>query len=152
MGDGRATAHAVMKVDPTGRVRPTKKVDKTRRSRASTASTFKDALKTATVTAPPVPALAAGIEAVDALLAIQEVDAVEREATRPQAYRRGEQLLDRLDEIRLGLLSGGLSEARLNEIAAMVAEKRRSSDDPGLEQVLDEIELRVKVELAKLGR
>ncbi len=102
-----------------------------------------------TTLTPPV----TGVEAVDALLAIQEVDPGQaKDDRRSHARRHGERLLDRLDEIRLGLLSGVVAAGRLDEIAALVAEKRGSGDDPGLDQVLDEIELRVKVELAKLGR
>lgn len=143
-----------MKVDPTGRVRPTKTTLKTGKSRAGGASAFKDALAdAAAATVAPTSAPVTGVEAVDALLAIQEVDPGQaKDDRRSRAHRRGERLLDQLDEIRLGLLSGGVSAGRLNDIAALVAEKRGSGDDPALDQVLDEIELRVKVELAKLGR
>ncbi len=142
-----------MKVDPTGRVRPTKTTVKTGKGRAGGASAFKAALEdAAAATAAPTSAPVTGVEAVDALLAIQEVDPVGEDDRRSRAHRRGERLLDQLDEIRLGLLSGGVAAGRLDEIAALVAEKRGSGDDPALDQVLDEIELRVKVELAKLGR
>lgn len=142
-----------MKVDPTGRVRPTKTTLKTGKARAAGASAFKDALEdAAAATVAPTSAPVTGVEAVDALLAIQEVDPVGEDDRRSRARRRGERLLDQLDEIRLGLLSGGVGAGRLDEIAALVAEKRGSGDDPALDQVLDEIELRVKVELAKLGR
>lgn len=141
-----------MKVDPTRRIRPAKAATKTGKAGAG-GTGFKDALREATASAPAAaPAPATGVEAVDALLAIQEVDATGGEKRRSQARRRGERLLDRLDEIRMGLLRGGISEARLEEIATLVAERRGPSDDPALERVLDEIELRLKVELAKLGR
>ncbi len=143
-----------MKVDPTGRVRPTKTTVKTGKGRAGGASAFKVALEdAAAATAAPTSAPVTGVEPVDALLAIQEVDPGQaKDDRRWHARRRGERLLDQLDEIRLGLLSGGVAAGRLDEIAALVAEKRGSGDDPALDQVLDEIELRVKVELAKLGR
>ncbi len=140
-----------MKVDPTGRVVPIKTTRKAGKSRG--ASAFKDALAdAAAATTAATSAPVTGVEAVDALLAIQEVDPVGADDRRGRAHRRGERLLDRLDEIRLGLLSGGVAAGRLAEISALVAENRGSSDDPALDQVLDEIELRVKVELAKLGR
>ncbi|MFQ5774593.1 MAG: flagellar assembly protein FliX [Kiloniellaceae bacterium] len=87
---------------------------------------------------------------VDALLALQEV-ANELEAD-GQARRRGEELLDRLDEVRLALLSGRLPVAAVERLAALVAARRARVRDPHLAQVLDEIELRAAVELAKLGR
>ncbi len=143
-----------MKVGPTGRVRPIKTTVKAGKGRGTSA--FKDALEeAAAATVAPTSAPLTGVEAGDALLAIQEVDPVGGDDRRSLAHRRGERLLDRLDrldEIRLGLLSGGVAADRLTEIAALVAEKRGSSGDPALEQALDEIELRVKVELAKLGR
>jgi hypothetical protein len=61
-------------------------------------------------------------------------------------------MLDRLDEIRHGLLTGTLSRARLGELNDLVREQRGAVGDPGLAQVLDEIELRARVELAKLDR
>lgn len=85
----------------------------------------------------------------DGLLALQEVpDAVARNA---RARRHGEDLLDRLDELRLALLTGRLSPARIEALSAMVAARKEQVTDPGLSQILEEIELRAAVELAKLG-
>ena len=86
----------------------------------------------------------------DGLLALQEVpDAVARNA---RARRRGEDLLDRLDELRLALLTGRLSPGRIHALSAMVAAQKEQVTDPGLSQILEEIELRAAVELAKLGQ
>ena len=85
----------------------------------------------------------------DGLLALQEVpDAVARNA---RGRRRGEDLLDRLDELRLALLTGRLSPGRIHALSAMVAAQKEQVTDPGLSQILEEIELRAAVELAKLG-
>ena len=65
---------------------------------------------------------------------------------------QGEDLLDELDQIRIGLLTGSLPRATLERLAARVEAKRHRVDDPSLIQILDEIELRAAVELAKLGR
>lgn len=77
------------------------------------------------------------------LLAAQEVGADETER------RRGHAVLDRLDELRLGLLAGGLSRRSLERLGALVAAERARAVDPRLAQILDEIDLRAKVELAK---
>jgi len=53
--------------------------------------------------------------------------------------------------VRADLLAGVISEDRLEALASQVA-NRQSSGDEQIDSVLDEIELRVKVELAKLGR
>ena len=77
------------------------------------------------------------------LLAAQEVGADETER------RRGHAVLDHLEELRLGLLAGGLSRRSLERLGALVAAERARAVDPRLAQVLDEIDLRAKVELAK---
>jgi hypothetical protein len=83
------------------------------------------------------------------LLALQEVaDATQ---SRRRAVKRGNDLLDRLDEIRHGLLLGTISPDRLVVLARNLREQRANIDDPQLIAVLDEIELRAAVELAKLG-
>jgi hypothetical protein len=92
----------------------------------------------------------AALAPVDALLALQEVS--EDPGGRGRGRRRGEELLDSLDDLRLGLLSGRMSLGALERLSTMVAAKRGQVDDPGLVQILDEIEIRAAVELAKLGR
>lgn len=87
---------------------------------------------------------------VDALLALQEVS--EDPGGRNRGRRRGEELLSYLDDLHLGLLSGRMSLGALEQLAAVVAAQRGQVDDPRLAQVLDEIEVRAAVELAKLGR
>lgn len=84
---------------------------------------------------------------IDGLLALQEVDdSTER---RQRSRKRGDDLLDRLDEIRHGLLIGGVPRASLQNLANLVRERRQEIADPALQEVLDEIELRAAVELAK---
>lgn len=100
---------------------------------------------------------AAPVAPVDALLALQEVpDAAQG---RRQAIARAENMLDILDDVRVALLEGRLPKARLMQLLRLVEQKRDSRtsfQDPRLQQVLDEIELRARVELAKyeahLGR
>ena len=84
------------------------------------------------------------------LLALQEVpDVRERRA---RARRRAEDLLDRLDLLRMALLSGRLPVAEIEKLAVTASERRELLDDPGLSAVLGEIETRAAVELAKRGR
>jgi len=91
--------------------------------------------------------------AVDALLALQEVDdALQSPKQNRQAISRGENLLDRLDDIRVGLLTGTIPESQLVTLAQTIAEQRASVDDSNLRSILDDIELRAAVELAKFER
>ena len=89
----------------------------------------------------------AGVAGVSALMALQGVeDATER---RRRAMRRGGGLLDRLDELKLMMLAGQDGVGALNNLARAVREERPDSADPGLNAVLDQIDLRAAVELAK---
>jgi hypothetical protein len=85
---------------------------------------------------------------VDVLLSAQEMpDAL---ASRRRGVQRGNALLDRLDDLRHALLSGVLPRARLDELANLARTARETIDDPRLVAILDDIDLRVAVELAKL--
>jgi hypothetical protein len=89
-----------------------------------------------------------GVMGVEALLALQDVGGpLERKR---RAVRRAGRILDVLDEIRIGLLEGGLNGADLDRLRRAVRDERERTDDPALEAVLDEIEVRAAVEAAKL--
>lgn len=90
----------------------------------------------------------ASLSGVDALLALQGVASPAGE--RQKAVRRGRDMLDMLDEIRRGLLEGAVSESTLRRLAGLANTRREDFIDPGLSQVLDDIDLRARVELAKL--
>lgn len=87
---------------------------------------------------------------VDAVLAAQDVG--DREGGARQARDRAELMLARLEDIRTGLLMGTIPESSLEQLATTARSKREGFDDPRLTEILDDIELRARVELAKLGR
>lgn len=87
---------------------------------------------------------------VNCVLDIQEVDDALSRAARGKL--RAEDLLDKLDELRLDLLTGAISENKLQRLAQVVASRRAEINDPNLNQILDEIDLRAQVELAKFSR
>lgn len=91
-----------------------------------------------------------GINVADAIFAAQMVDGEEEKEIRKKLLKRGQTLLEKLEEIRDGLLMGYISRDRLIEISRMVKDNRYQSEDPRLQEILGEIELRVEVELAKL--
>lgn len=90
------------------------------------------------------------LAAMDALISIQEVP--DATARRSKAIARAQDMLDLLEEIKLAILTGALPRARINKLARIVAEVREDVGEEGLTHVLDEIELRARVELAKLER
>ncbi len=90
----------------------------------------------------------AGVMGVDALLALQDVGGpLERKR---RAVGRAGRILDVLDEVKLALLDGSLDLGQLDRLRRAVRDERARTDDPKLEGVLDEIELRAAVEIAKL--
>jgi hypothetical protein len=91
---------------------------------------------------------AGGVMGVEALLALQDVEGpLERKR---RSVRRAGRLLDELVGIKLALLGGELGGGQIEQLARAVREQRAATDDPRLEAVLDEIETRAAVELAKL--
>ncbi len=91
--------------------------------------------------APPTP--------VDALIALQEVPDASSGGRR--AMTRGSGMLDLLDDVRVGLLSGVIPRGRLQSLLDTLKGRRESIEDPRLAQLIDEIDLRASVELAKLS-
>ena len=86
---------------------------------------------------------------MDALLALQSVE--DPLFAKKKAIRRGNALLDTLETIKADLLLGQVSEGRLNHLMALISQARERNL-PGLDGILDDIELRARVELAKFGR
>ncbi len=84
---------------------------------------------------------------VSNILGAQEVDdALSHEA---KGKLRAEDILDRLDELRVELLTGQLSRDKLRQLSHVVLSRRAQVKDPRLAEILDEIDLRAQVELAK---
>ena len=84
---------------------------------------------------------------VSALMALQGVeDVTER---RRRAIRRGGGLLDRLEELKLALLMGEAGDGALERLTRTLREERPVDADAGLNNLLDQIDLRAAVELAK---
>jgi hypothetical protein len=89
-----------------------------------------------------------GVVGVEALLALQDVGSpLERKR---RAVRRAGRILDVLDDIKVGLLEGELTAGDLDRLGRAIRDEREQTDDPRLEAVLDDIELRAAVEMAKL--
>lgn len=98
--------------------------------------------------APAPTAPTAPLSSTNPMLAWQEIGDDEME--RRQAVRHGRLTLDALDELRHAMLMGALPVRLLREMEALVTEQRRYRPDPQLSAILDEIELRAAVELAKV--
>ena len=138
----------VMKVDGS---RPVD-VARTLRGRGATTSSSSFSpiySEEAKASAPASGSGSASVSGVDALLALQGVPGPNSE--RAKAARRGNEILELLDEVRIGLLEGAVSQGTLNRLVKLVEVNREEFTDPGLSSILDEIDLRARVELAKLS-
>ncbi len=88
------------------------------------------------------------VSSLEALIALQEVGGpLER---RRRAIGRGGAILAALEGLKLDLLEGRLTPGAMDALVRAVREQRALTDDPRLEGLLDEIETRAAVELAKL--
>ena len=91
---------------------------------------------------------ASGVMGMDALLALQEVgNPLER---RRRAVGRAGRILDELERLKIALLDGEVTVNDLERLTRAVRDARDRTDDPELEAVLEEVEMRAAVELAKL--
>ena len=90
------------------------------------------------------------IASVGALVALQASTGFGSD-TAAAEIDRAEDLLDHLDRIRVGILTGGISGATLQNIVNRLAQRRSDGVEPRLVALIDEIELRARVELAKLS-
>jgi len=134
-----------MEIKSTGRVGSSS----VRRSSSSTSSSG-SAFTVSTTEQPRAQTVASSnsIASVESILTLQGLD--DSTSGRSKGLAHGERLLDMLDEVRDGLLAGGIPRATLNRLANAVSQRQEGFSDPKLQSVLDEIELRARVELAKL--
>ena len=95
---------------------------------------------------------AASVGTVDSILAIQEADDQSQRRGKQLGCQYGGDLLDQLEEVRRDLLLGEIDIDQLGSIAQKIRSNRRQSDDVKLNEIIDEIELRAEVEIAKLTR
>jgi hypothetical protein len=91
---------------------------------------------------------AAPAQDIGALLALQSVE--DPLLKKKKLVRRGQQMLDTLESLKADLLVGSVGTERLTQLMAQIGEARERTE-PGLDGVLDDIELRARVELAKRG-
>lgn len=125
-----------------------RKNEKTRKS-GDVSSDFKSFLETETEGAADVGA-APAMGGVGALIAAQaSEDPTERKARKRMKDRAG-RVLDALSQIHRGMVGGGIAAGDMEAVSRAVSEQREKVADPVLAGLLDEVELRAQVELAKL--
>ena len=96
------------------------------------------------------PSQAQSIAQMDALLAVQGAEDPTQGPARKRMRGRATDILDGLDKIRMAMLNGRLTVGHMIDIADVVASHREQITDPKLTSIMDEIDLRAQVELAKM--
>jgi hypothetical protein len=93
---------------------------------------------------------AAPIADVGALIAAQAADDPAERKSRQRMQDRAGKVLDALESVQRGLINGQLSVTQLENISRSMAERREKINDPRLLGIMDDVDLRAQVELAKL--
>ena len=120
-----------------------------RRTESPSGEMFAPQAAHAPVAAPVVNSSAPAVP-ISAVLALQDIaDSTERGANE---FTRGTNILEHLDRIRLGLLSGGIPRQTLQRLADELNATRSATADPRLRAIIDEIDLRARVKIAKYDR
>ena len=109
-------------------------------------SALLDAMSEASESSAPLPPTP--VSSTNMVLSIQAVS--DEEIGRKKAYKQANQTLDALDDLKKSILLGDISPHQLKNISDKIDMMRTQSGDPQLQDILDHIELRAAVELAKL--
>jgi hypothetical protein len=92
------------------------------------------------------------VNPMESIIAAQEGPDTTAERSRGLVRQYGVNILDRLDDLRHQVLAGAVSKERLVDLARSLRGRRHTTDDARLKEIIDEIELRAEVEIAKLTR
>lgn len=94
-------------------------------------------------------AVTGSIARVDSLLSVQGAESPTERAARKRMQQRGEDILKELDKLRLSILTGNMTLGQVVDIADVVSSHRERITDPRLTAILDEVDLRAQIEIAK---
>ena len=137
-----------MKIDGLGNIKNSAPVKK--RTGVS-GSSFADALSAAEHDAAGASGSLSDITAtgtVSNMFALQEVS--DEEVRRKQLIQQGHNLLDKLEDLRRQLLMGTLPLHTLRNLERELSVQRMGTSDPRLTAIMDDIEIRAALELAKI--
>ena len=136
-----------MKIDgvtPTGQINSAKK-KKAVSDGDGDFSSFLDSEETTSVTN------TAPMTSINPFLSLQEV-ADQEQPDIAQAKKQGFTVLDYLSELKMGLLSGNVNPSNVSKLKDSIQSGRNNVQDKVLSDILDAIDVRAAVELAKLEK
>jgi len=135
----------VGKIEGTGPVRTAQQIRRAMKTSGPKGTSFSQQVDDAHETASSQGV--SSTSSVMGVLGVQEIDDALAQASRGKM--RALDILDRLEDLRIELLSGAISREKLTELSQVVSARRAEVTDPRLAEVLDQIDLRAQVELAK---
>ncbi len=135
----------IEKIDGLGSVKTTQPIKRVAKPNAAGGAAFAKQLGESEETG--ATSAISSTSSVSGILGVQEVDDALAQASKGKM--RAEDILDRLEDLRLELLSGGISRDKLMQLTRIVNLRRGQIKDPRLAEILDAIDLRAQVELAK---
>lgn len=138
-----------MKISGTSDVNKTGASSKKSKSSGSSGAAFTNLLASKMEETHEAPAINSS-SPVDMLVAIQEFSG--EEESRRQGLQHGKEMLEHLEAIRNGLLIGNIPAEQIQQLQHATSAYRSTVFDPKLKSILEEIEVRAAVELAKLER
>jgi hypothetical protein len=137
-----------MQIEGPKRTGATGKSDKAKKAGSSGSSSFSEML-VETEDEVSAPAAPVGVAGINLFAAIQAAEHATDQEQRRQAITHADDLLNDLEDLRIGLLLGSYTLNQLRNLASKLTQKRISINDPQLLSLLDDIQLRAAVELAK---
>ncbi|PHZ83336.1 flagellar assembly protein FliX [Paremcibacter congregatus] len=136
-----------MEIKGPGRISPSGVTRKSKKGGSGKAG-FNEVMSTDDSAAAAPPSGTSPLTSVSSLLSLQELPTSTE--GRSKGLVHAEDLLQHLEVIRHGLLAGQIPHNKLKDVVTIISKERELSLDPALDGLLDDMELRVKVELAKL--
>lgn len=141
-----------MKIDPHSPIYSSPVRGKRRKSGTDEVSGFSGLLEggeAEEAAAADAPSRIAPPPLVGGIFSVQEVE--EGDTRKGRMIRRSHRMLDALEELKLSLLLGDVPVEHLESIRLRMQEEKEQVSDPRLREVMNEIEIRAAVELAKFG-
>lgn len=146
-----ARYNEVMKINETGRTSQTGKAKKSDKTKTQGDGTFGELIGDGAQETQSAGASQA-MARVDSLLDVQASEDPAERAARQRMQQRAHSILDELENIRVSLLTGTLTVGQMLNVADIVASHREKISDPRLVEIMDEIDLRAQVEIAKMRK
>ena len=142
----------MVKINDTNPLKGYAGIKKKLKAGSTGGASFSDALSAASSSSDAASAVSSvsATANVGGLLSLQEVS--DEDFARQKAIKQGQNMLSSLDALRQSLLLGRVPVDVLRTLESRLAQQREMTVDPKLHAIIDDIELRAAVELAKYSQ